>query len=78
VKKHEPFFDEGCSKSLDQRKQSKLQWLQNPSKINGDNLYNVRYEANRHVRNKKDYLKDKIMSLGQTVRTKTSETCIEK
>jgi hypothetical protein len=26
-KKHKPWFDEGCSKLLDQRKQAKLQWL---------------------------------------------------
>jgi hypothetical protein len=30
-KQHKPWFDEGCSKSLDQRKQAKLQWLQDPS-----------------------------------------------
>jgi hypothetical protein len=28
--KHKPWFDEGCSKLLDQRKQAKLQWLQDP------------------------------------------------
>jgi hypothetical protein len=37
-KKHKTWFNEGCSKLLDQRKQSKLQWLQYPSEINGDNL----------------------------------------
>jgi hypothetical protein len=36
LKKHKPCFDEGCSKSLDERKHAKLQWLQFPSKINGD------------------------------------------
>jgi hypothetical protein len=37
-----------------------LQWLQDPSEINGDNLNNVRCEASRHFRNKKrEYLKDK-------------------
>jgi hypothetical protein len=30
LKKHEPRFDEGCSKFVDQRKQAKLQWLQDP------------------------------------------------
>jgi hypothetical protein len=30
LKKHKPWFDEGCSKLLDQRKQAKLQWLQDP------------------------------------------------
>jgi hypothetical protein len=27
LKKHKPWFDEGCSKLLDQRKQAKMQWL---------------------------------------------------
>jgi hypothetical protein len=45
LKKHKPWFDEGCSKLLDRRKQAKLQWLQGPSEINGDNLNNVRREA---------------------------------
>jgi hypothetical protein len=44
-KKHKSWFDEGCSKLLDQRKQAKLQWLQDPSEINGDNLNNVRREV---------------------------------
>jgi hypothetical protein len=30
--------DEGCSKLLDERKQAKLYWLQDPSEENGDNL----------------------------------------
>jgi hypothetical protein len=47
LKKHKPWFDEGCSELLDQRKQAKLQWLQDPSVINGDNLNNVKREANR-------------------------------
>jgi hypothetical protein len=38
LKKHKIWFDEGCSKLLDQRKQAKLQWLQDPREINGDNL----------------------------------------
>jgi hypothetical protein len=42
LKQHKPWFDEGCSKLLDQRKQAKLQWLQYPSEINGDNLNNVK------------------------------------
>jgi hypothetical protein len=41
-----------------------LQWLQDPSKINWDNLNNVRCEASRHFRNKRrEYLKDKINEL---------------
>jgi hypothetical protein len=38
MKKHKPWFEEGRSKLLDRRKQAKLQWLQDPSEINGDNL----------------------------------------
>jgi hypothetical protein len=55
-----------------------LQWLQNPSEINGDNLNNVRCEASRYFRNKKrEYLKDKINEIERIVRRSTSETCIE-
>jgi hypothetical protein len=32
------WIDKGCSKLLDQRKEAKLQWLQDRSDINGDNL----------------------------------------
>jgi hypothetical protein len=64
LKKHKPWFVEGCSELLDQRKQAKLQWLQDPSEINGDNLDNIRRETSRHFRNKKrEYLKDKIDEL---------------
>jgi hypothetical protein len=44
VKKHKPWF-EGCSKLADQRKEAKLQWVHDPSEINGDNLNNARCEA---------------------------------
>jgi hypothetical protein len=58
LKKHKAWFEEGCSKLSHQRKLAKLQWLQNPSKINGDNLNNIGRETNRHFRNKKrQYLK---------------------
>jgi hypothetical protein len=49
---------------LNQRKQAKLQWLQGPSGINGDNLNNVACEASTHLRNnKREYMKDKINEL---------------
>jgi hypothetical protein len=35
LKQHKPYFDEGCSKLLDERKQVKLQWLQDPSELDG-------------------------------------------
>jgi hypothetical protein len=53
LKKHKLWFDEGCSKLLDQRKQAKLQWLQDQIEINRDNLNNVRHEASRHFRIKR-------------------------
>jgi hypothetical protein len=47
-----------------------LQWLQDPSEINGDNLNNIRHEA-RHFRNKKrEYLKDKINELEMNSKNK--------
>jgi hypothetical protein len=50
---------------------AKLQWLQDPSEINGDNLNNVRYEASRHFRNKKrEYLEDKINELAMNSKNK--------
>jgi hypothetical protein len=71
LKKHKPWFDEGCSKLLDQRKEDKLQWLQDPSEINGDNLNNVRREASRYFRNKKkEYLKDRINELATNSKNK--------
>jgi hypothetical protein len=76
LRKHKHWFSEGCSELLDQRKGTKLQCLQDPSKINGDNLNNIRCKASRHCRNKKGkYLKDKLAT---AVRTRTSETFIEK
>jgi hypothetical protein len=70
-KKHKPWFDEGCSKLLDHTKQANLQWLQDPSEMNGDNLNNVRHEASRHFRNKKrEYLKDKMNELATDSKNK--------
>jgi hypothetical protein len=47
LKKQYPWFDEAYSELLDQRKEAKLQWVQDPSEINGDNLNNVISEASR-------------------------------
>jgi hypothetical protein len=61
LKKHKPWSDKGWLKLLDQMKQAKLQWLQDASEINEDNLNIVRREASRYFRNKKkEYQKDKI------------------
>jgi hypothetical protein len=64
LKKHNPWFEEGHSKSLDQRKEVEMQRLQDPSEINRNNLNNVRREVRRHFRSKrKEYLKDKFDEL---------------
>jgi hypothetical protein len=70
-KHRKPWFDEECSKLVDQRKQAKLRWLQDPSEENEDNLSDVRWEASRHFRNKKrEYLKDRINELGSNSNNK--------
>jgi len=33
LKQHKPWFDEKCLGFLDQRKQAKMQWLQDPTQI---------------------------------------------
>ena len=48
---HKLHFDEECLCLLDQRKQAKMQWLQDPKQSNVDNLSNVRHETSRHFRN---------------------------
>jgi hypothetical protein len=71
LKKHKPWFDEGCSELLYLRKEAKLQWLQVPNEINGDNLNNVRREASSYFRNKKwKRLKDKINELAVNSKNK--------
>jgi hypothetical protein len=52
LKQHKPWFGEESSELLGRRNQAKLQWLQNPSQINGDNMDNVRREdRNFRVKN---------------------------
>jgi hypothetical protein len=55
---------------IDPRKRAKLQWLQDPSKVNGDNLNNIQ-EISRHFGNKEtEYLKDKIDDLATNSKNK--------
>jgi hypothetical protein len=64
LKHNKLWFDDECSKLIDQWKQAKLQWSQNQNQIIGDNLQNLRRETSRTFRNKKrEYLKDKINEL---------------
>jgi hypothetical protein len=61
LKHNKPWFYDECSKLIDHWKHAKLQQLQNPSQINGDNLQNLRRETSRIFRNKeREYLKGKI------------------
>jgi hypothetical protein len=53
LKHNKPWFDDECSKLIDQLKQAKLQLLQNPSQIIADNLQNLRCETSRTFRKKK-------------------------
>jgi hypothetical protein len=46
-KHRKPWFDEGCSKLVDQRKQAELQWLQDPGEANEGNLRDISREASR-------------------------------
>jgi len=41
LKQHKPWFYEKCSRFLDQRKQAKMQWLQDPNQTNANNVNNV-------------------------------------
>ena len=76
-KQHKSWFDTECLDFLDQRKQSKMQWIQDPSRSNVDNLNNVRRDASSHFRNKKKaYLKLKSRNLKLTVRSTISGICI--
>ena len=56
MKRHKPWFDEKYSRFLDERKQAKMQWFQDPKRSNIDNLNNIRREASRHCRNQKKEL----------------------
>jgi len=60
-KQHKPWFDKVYVDFLDQSKQAKIQWTQDSSRSNEDNLNNIRRNASRYFRKrKKAYLKAKI------------------
>jgi hypothetical protein len=76
-KQYKPWFDEECLVMVDQRKQAKIQWIQDPSQSNVDNLNSFMRDASRHFRNKKKaYLKPKLRNGKLTVRSTISGTCI--
>jgi hypothetical protein len=51
IEKHKPVFDEECLGLLEQRKDAKMQWVQDPSQSNVANINNVRRGAHSHFRN---------------------------
>jgi hypothetical protein len=54
AKRHKTCFDEECSELVDVMKQAILQLLQDPSVVNEDILSDVRREASRHFREKRE------------------------
>jgi len=77
LKQHKLWFHKECVGFLDQRKQAKMQSIQNPSRSNVDNLNNVRRDASKHFRNKRRYIsKIKMRNLKLTIRPKLSGTCL--
>jgi hypothetical protein len=62
MKQHKPWL-------LDQSKQTKMQWLEDPKKNNVYSLNNVRCEARKHFRKKRRNIwKQKLMNVKLTVR----------
>jgi hypothetical protein len=77
LKHPNPWFDEKYSKLAYRRKQAKLHWLQDTSKVEEENLCIVGQEASRRFRKKKrEFLKERFNELNQIVRTSTSEICM--
>jgi len=63
-KQNKLWLNEECLRFLDELKRAKIQWVQDPSQSNIDNLNKVRREDSRHFRNKKKaYLRAKIEEL---------------
>jgi len=54
LKQQKLWFDEEYLRFLDQRQRAKMQWLQVPNRNNVDNPNNVKPEASRHFRKKKE------------------------
>ena len=64
LKQRKPRLDAEGLGFLDQRKQTRMQCLQDPNQSNVDNLNNVRPKGSRHFRNKKkEYMKAKVDEL---------------
>ena len=76
-KQNAPWFDEECLVFSDQRKRAKIQWIQDPSQSNIDNLNKVKREVSRHFRSKnKAHLRSKIEEIETNNKIKTLGTYI--
>jgi hypothetical protein len=75
LKKHKPWFGKKkCFRVLDQKKQVKVEWLQDPKQSNADSLNIASREARRHIRNKNsEYLITKTNDLESNNKTKNSK-----
>ena len=77
LEQHKPWFDEKCLGFLHQRKEAKMQWVEDPSRSNVHNSHKVRREASRHFRNiQKEYLKVKFEELVTNNKLNIFGTCI--
>ena len=54
LKQRKAWFDEECLGFLAQRKEAKMQWIEDPSQNNIGNLKNRRREAIRYFRDKNE------------------------
>jgi dsDNA-specific endonuclease/ATPase MutS2 len=57
-KQLKPWVEEECSGFLDQRKQAKMQWLQDQYESNLDNMNNIRHEASTTFQVQKEGISD--------------------
>jgi hypothetical protein len=78
LKLHKPWFDKECLGFLDQRKQAKVKWLQDPNLSNVHDLNNVGSKASRHFRNKKkEHLKAKIDEFETNIKIKKYQRLVQ-
>jgi hypothetical protein len=59
LKYHKPWIDEECSLSLDERKQAKLQWFEDPSQGNREKLNHIKFDTSIHIKKKTGVVGDR-------------------
>jgi len=58
LKQHKQWFDEECLGFVNQKKQAKMQWVQDPNHCSVENLNNVTHEASRYFMKKKERISE--------------------